>query len=167
MLLATATTLLLLLLAAGCAERLCHGRSALQAAAFVPPIAGAWAGSLVLRTPTTGSAVLTFVAGDMALFALSSLALMRLLGGLPLGAPDPWGGTGDDTDGGSQLEPDGPEPHGGEPASTPRHPHTPSPGPIDRRHPRSGSSRPGGPRPQRPGRSPRRPRPAPGRHLPG
>lgn len=98
MMLALSTSLLLLALAGGCAHRLWHSPKLWQALAFLPPIVATWAASLFVREPTNGGAVLTFLTGDITLFVLAVLGVMRMLGGLPPGEDDdgPWGS--DDAD---------------------------------------------------------------------
>ena len=105
MLIALATSLLLLALSAGCAHRLWHSRELWHALVFLPAIILTWAGSLFVREPTNGSALLTFLAGDMSLFGLSVLGVMRMLGGLPPDDDDPWG---DEDDEEPQVEPPAP-----------------------------------------------------------
>lgn len=120
MVLAAATSLVLLALAGGCAHRLWHAQRVWQALAFLPAIVATWAISLFVREPTNGGALLTFLTGDIALFGLSVLGVMRMLGGLP---PDDDGGPwGDDGDGG--VDPDdgsGPRDPGRTAGRDPRH----------------------------------------------
>jgi hypothetical protein len=132
MLLALISSLTLLALAACCAHRLWFSTHVWQALVFLPPMLGAWAASLFLRTPTDMSALATFLSGDLALYGLAILGVMRMLGGLPMEQRD-------DGDGGFGSDDGGPEP--ADPG--------PTPGPARRDHPNRHPA-PRGPRPERP-----------------
>ena len=132
MLLALISSLTLLAFAACCAHRLWFGARVWQALVFVPPMLCAWAASLFVRTPTDMSALATFLTGDLALYGLAILGVMRMLGGLPVDRRE----EGDDGHGWSDEEPDPVEP--GPPTGPARRELPPR-----RRDPRS-------PRPRRP-----------------
>lgn len=108
MVLALLTTIAMLTLAALCAHRLWHAERIWQALVLVPPMAGAWTASLLVRTPSDGAALLTFLAGDLALYGLSVLGVMRLLGELPNRSSDDDGedGGGGGGDDGPPSDPD-------------------------------------------------------------
>ncbi|MCB0879434.1 MAG: hypothetical protein KDC46_10720 [Thermoleophilia bacterium] len=98
-----------------CVERLVRARRAVQVLWTVPPLVASWVLLWWLRLPPTpGHALLAFGLADLAVLAVSMVAVTRLLGGFEGAAPL------EEDDRGDDERPEDPAPQGPHPAGPSR-----------------------------------------------